>query len=204
VIRPRDAVAGEVADVAPVAGSAADRPLPEAGRDQGRLEGRKLVVLGALVTSGLARSVDRQRVWKNNDVFFDALVRDAPNSYRAHFLRARLLGSEGRMRETEAEYHRAIRLFPYDVAMMLSIAADYHRSGACVAAIPMFTWSFVLEPTATQGRVAYVECLAHENRWTEARAEALKALSLVPGSEMRPLRIAIARADSALGRHHGR
>jgi hypothetical protein len=160
--------------------------------------------VGVLLTLGLVRSVDRQKVWKNNSVFFDQLVLDAPNSYRAHFLRANVLGAEGRLRETSAEYHRAIRLFPYDAAMMLAIASEYHRSGACGPAIPMLTWSYAVEPEATAGRVAYVQCLAHEGRWADSRAAALAALRVVSGSEVRRLRDAVARADSALGRGHPR
>lgn len=158
------------------------------------------VAVGVVLGLGLMRSIDRQRVWQNNDVFFDQLVLDAPNSYRAHFLRANVLGAEGRLRETSAEYHQAIRLFPYDVAMMLAIASEYHRSGACGPAIPMLTWSYAVEPTATPGRVAYVQCLAHEGRWADSRAAALDALRVVSGGEVRRLRRSIARADSALGR----
>jgi 4-amino-4-deoxy-L-arabinose transferase-like glycosyltransferase len=67
-----------------------------------------LAALAVLLTLGLARSVDRQRVWKNNDVFFDQLVKDEPNGYRAHFLRGRHIGSHYQLRETELEYKRAL------------------------------------------------------------------------------------------------
>ena len=171
------------------------------------LRGEQWMLAGAaglLLALGLARSIDRQRVWVNNIVFFDSLVKDAPNSYRAHFLRARLLIGEGRLRETEAEYHRAIRLFPFDVAMMLQIASDYHRSGECRPAIPMLRWIYAVEPIAGDGRVAYVQCLAHENRWDEARTEALAGLRVVRPPDVRRLRNMVAQADSALGRgHHG-
>ena len=166
-----------------------------------RFERRMLATAtGLLLALGLARSVDRQRVWKNNTVFFDQLVKDAPNSYRAHFLRARLLGEAGRYGEMEHEYRNAVQLFPYDAAMMLQIAADYHASGHCGPVIAMLRFSYVVEPTTGEGRVAYVQCLAHEGDWQAARSEALTALSLVNPPDVNRLRRMVALADSALGR----
>lgn len=165
-----------------------------------RVERRVLAMATAvLLALGLARSVNRQRVWKNNVVFFDQLVKDAPNSYRAHFLRARLLGEKGNYAEMEREYRNAIRLFPYDAAMMLQIAADYHASGHCGPVIPMLRFSYVVEPNTGEGRVAYVQCLAHEGQWQAARTEALSALHLVNPPDVHRLRAMVALADSALG-----
>jgi 4-amino-4-deoxy-L-arabinose transferase-like glycosyltransferase len=167
-----------------------------------RESGAMAAAVGVLITLGLARSIDRQRVWANNDVFFDALVQDAPNSYRAHFLRGRQIGTKGRFRETQAEYRTAMRLFPYDATMMLTIAGDYYRGGECPFAIALLRWSYAVEPRVSEGRAEYVDCLARENMWTESRTEALTALSVVPPRRVRRLRLAVARADSALGRSH--
>jgi protein O-mannosyl-transferase len=156
--------------------------------------------VGLLLALGLIRSVDRQRVWKNNSVFFDALVKDAPDSYRGHFLRGRVMRLEGRLPEMEAEYRRAIALFPYDPRMMLAIAADYHNVGACTVANAYLRWTFALEPKSSEGRVAYVQCLAHEKEWQEARTQALAGMSIVQPYDVRRLRVLLAQADSALGR----
>lgn len=159
---------------------------------------------GVLVLLGLGRSIDRQRVWKNNDVFFDALVRDAPDSYRAHFLRGQLMRFENRPVEMEAEYRRAIALFPYDPRMMLVVAADYHNSGACSIADAYLKWTFTIEPRSSEGRVAYVQCLVHDKEWQAARAEALTAFSVVRPPDVRRLRQLLVSVDSALGRPHPR
>jgi hypothetical protein len=166
-----------------------------------RLE-RRVVALatGLLLTLGLARSVDRQRVWKNNQVFLDQLVKDSPDGYRAHFLRARSMGELGRYGEMQREYHEAIRLFPYDAAMVTQIAADYHASGYCKPVISMLRWSYAVEPKSPEGRVAYVQCLAHEGQWASARTEALTGLSFVRPPDVHRLRALVAQADSALGR----
>lgn len=157
-------------------------------------------VVALLLVLGLARSIDRQRVWKNNDVFFEALIQDVPNGYRAHFLRGRHIGSHLRLREAEQEYKKAIKLFPYDVAMMLAIASDYYRADLCPPSTALLRWSYAIEPAAAEGRYEYVECLGREGRWTESRTAALEALRLVPGRDVRRVRRALATADSALGR----
>lgn len=160
--------------------------------------------LGVLLALGLARSIDRQRVWKNNDVFFDQLVRDEPNGYRAHFLRGRHIGSHNRLRETELEYKRAIRLFPYDVPMLLAISSDYYRAGMCGPTTALLTWTYGVEPRATEGRYQYVECLGRLGRWDESRRAAFDALRVSAGGEGHRIRGALALADSALGRRRGR
>jgi hypothetical protein len=158
-----------------------------------------------LVALGLGRSIDRQRVWKNNDVFFDQLVRDVPKSYRAHFLRGRQVGgAHTKLRETEIEYKRAIRLFPYDVSMTLVIASDYHRAGMCAPAVALLRWSYSIEADITDGRYQYVDCLAKMGQWRESREAALEGLRYVGVSQSRGLRRQVASADSALGRRQWR
>jgi 4-amino-4-deoxy-L-arabinose transferase-like glycosyltransferase len=156
-------------------------------------------VVGVLLLLGVARSIDRQRVWKNNDVFVDALVRDAPLGYRAHFVRGRHLGLKGRLRDMELEYRRAIRLFPYDAAMTVTIADGYTRAGLCKPAIDLFEWTFAVEPATGEGRYQYVYCLAKLERWADVRREALAGLSLVAPRDSRLMRTAVQKADSALG-----
>jgi hypothetical protein len=158
------------------------------------------VAVGLLLVLGLGRSIDRQRVWKNNDVFFDQLVKDVPNGYRAHFLRGRQVGSRTQLRQTEMEYKRAIQLFPYDVSMTLVIASDYHRAGMCGPAVALLRWSYAVEPAITDGRYQFVDCLAKMGRWSESRDAALDGLRYVDAHQSRGLRRQVASADSALGR----
>ena len=86
--------------------------------------------------------------------------------------------------------------------MIMQIAADYHASGLCRPVISMLKWAYAVEPASGEGRVPYVQCLAHEGQWAQARTEALTGMSLVRPADVRRLRSLIAQSDSALGRPH--
>ena len=163
-----------------------------------RLRAPVLAAVGILVALGLARSVDRQKVWKNNDIFLNTLVLDSPLGYRAHFIRGRHIGLSGKYRQMEIEYRKAISLFPYDAAMTLTIADSYSRSGVCKAAIDLYEWTFAVTPTTGNGRYQYVWCLAKEERWADVRREALAGIALVPPHDVKMMHRAIVKADSAL------
>jgi hypothetical protein len=152
---------------------------------------------GCSLRSASGRGVVRQRVWRNNDVLFDATVRDVPKSYRAHSLRGRNLALKQRLRESEAELRHAIRLFPYDAATV-DVAEAYRRrlvhrrcrstSGASRSTRPYTT-------------AAWVTCTACPWRGAEGHWRAGlrgNALRLPRGREW--LRNAVWVADSALGR----
>jgi hypothetical protein len=177
--------------------------LAEWIRHRGRPEERRLglAVIALLLVLGLARSIDRQRVWKSNVAFANALVNDSPNGYRAHFIRGRELGFEtGDYREMMREYHRALRLFPYDASMTLTMADGYARGGLFEPAVQLFRWTYAVEPATVAGRYEYVYSLSRLGRWDEARAEAMTALRLTSGPDLQMLRKAIAYADSISGR----
>ena len=157
-------------------------------------------VAGLLLALGLGKSISRQRVWKNNDILFDATVRDAPMSYRAHLLRGRNLAVKKRLREAEAELRLAIRLFPYDAGATVDVAEAYRRSGLCKPAIPLYEWSFAIDSTLRDGRLGYVYCLSVMQRWQDTRQQAFAGMRYGFPWEGKYLRNAVFVADSALGR----
>ena len=161
---------------------------------------RRLAVsaLALLLVAGLARSIDRMRVWKDNDAFFEQLMKDAPNGYRAHFLFAKHVGYKSRLRQSEIEYRRAIRIFPYDAGMTLSIADSYTRAGLCAPAVALFEWTFGVEPEMGEGRYEYVYCLAKLGRWKDVKREAITGLALVPPRDSRLMRAAIRESSVAI------
>ncbi|MDQ2668190.1 MAG: hypothetical protein M3Z05_19640 [Gemmatimonadota bacterium] len=162
---------------------------------------RQRVAAGALallLLAGLARSIVRQRVWKNNDTFFLALMSDASNGYRAHFVHARYLGLHGHLRDMDMEYRRAIRMFPYDAGMTLSVADAYTRAGLCAPAVALFEWTFSVLPESGDGRYEYVYCLAKLNRWVDVRREALAGLRYVAPRDVHLMRAAVVQANLIL------
>jgi protein O-mannosyl-transferase len=156
--------------------------------------------VGLLITLGLWKSVDRQKVWANNDVLFDRMVVESPNNYRAHILRGRNLALKRRLREAEQELRLGIRLFPYDAGVTVDVAESYRRAGLCGPAIPLYEWSFAIDSTYGDGRLGYVYCLSTQSRWVDTRRQALQALRYGPYWEGKYLRNAVYVADSALGR----
>ena len=156
--------------------------------------------ISCLLVLGLARSIDRQKAWKDNATLFPQTVLDQPNGYRAHFMYGRYLALHDRPHEMEIEFKHALRLFPYDVSMVLSIGSMYYRAGLCQPANTLLSWAYDIEPAATEGRYAYARCLAKADRWNEARTATLQAMRMLPGRDLPRLRRALAEADSALGR----
>lgn len=171
-------------------------------REEGTVSMRRIGAgaFALLLTLGLLRTLDRQRVWKNNDTFFVALMRDAPRGYRAHYIHAHHVGLQGNLAEMEREYRRAIRIFPYDASMTLSIADAYARAGLYAPAADLFEWTYGVEPTIGELRYEYVYSLSRLGRWQQVREQALLALALAPPRDIKLLRSAIANADTALGR----
>jgi hypothetical protein len=170
----------------------------------GRLERRGELALrgalGMLLALGLWKSVDRQKVWANNDVLFDRMVVDSPNNYRAHIMRGRNLVLKKRLSEAEVELRRGIRLFPYDAGVTLDVAEAYRRAEMCKPALPLYEWSYALDPTYRDGRLGYVYCLSTQGKWEETRRQALEGLRYGFYWEGKYLRNAVWVADSALGR----
>ena len=156
--------------------------------------------MGLLLVLGVWKSVDRQRVWHDNDVLFDTMVEESPNNYRAHILRGRNLALKHRLREMEREFRKGIHLFPYDAGVTVDVAESYRRAGLCGPAIPLYEWSFALDSTYRDGRLGYVYCLSTQERWVDTRHQALEALRFGAYWEGKYLRNAVYVADSALGR----
>jgi protein O-mannosyl-transferase len=154
--------------------------------------------LGLLLVAGVARSIDRQRVWKNNDAFFVALMKDAPNGYRAHFVFGRHLEYKLRFSQSESEYRKAIKIFPFDAGMTMFLADLYTRSDRCEPAVALFALTYGVQPDLGTGRYEYVYCLTRLGRWSDARREALAGLPYVPIRDSRLMRDAVRETTRVL------
>src|SRR5439155_5499519 len=147
-----------------------------------RLEGRRLeryavaAAVVAMLSLGLIRSYRGNPVWRDNETLFRYQVEAAPQRYRAHFMLGLWLFEHDRKAEGEAEYRRALRLFPYDPLMALGLAEQYRKAGMCEPAIIMYRWLYTLEPESNEGHLGFATCLLVTFRLDEARKQALEGI----------------------------
>jgi tetratricopeptide (TPR) repeat protein len=127
----------------------------------------------ALLALGIARSYTRNQVWHDDDRLWRRGVRDAPNSYLAHFRLGLHLFSRGELSDGEAHYRRSIELFPHDPLVAFAFAEQLRQVGRCDAAIPFYQWLFQARPDSRRGHLGYATCLLGQGRFQEAREEAL-------------------------------
>ena len=166
-----------------------------------RIQRLAVAALAILLVLGAARSIHRQRVWKDNETFSTALVEDSPNGYRAHFIRGREIGyTKHDFIAMMREYHLALKIFPYDATMTLAMADGYARAGLYQEATRMFKWTYAVEPTAVAGRYEYAYSLVRTGQLDEARAQAMESLHMVSGVDFKHMREVIAYSDSVAGR----
>jgi hypothetical protein len=167
-----------------------------------RMALRFSVAAGALlIAAAMYRSIQRTMVWRDNDRLFHQAVIDSPRAYRAHFMLGALHFELKRKRDGEAEFRKALALFPYDPFMAYDLAQVYYESARCAPAIPLYRWAFGLRPESPLARGGLAWCLLNEGAYTEAKAVALR--SMHDGSEVRDMRRVIFLADSVLAADSG-
>ena len=153
-------------------------------------------VCASLVVAATLESVGRTRVWRNNETLFRQAVVDSPRGYRAHYMLGAWAFENKRQREGEAEYRKALALFPYDPFLSYNLAEQYRIAGSCSIALPFYRWTHELDPKLPLGHTMYAWCLMHEGQYAEGRAKAVEAMSF--GGDARLLGRLIAIADSAI------
>jgi tetratricopeptide (TPR) repeat protein len=130
-----------------------------------------------VLAAGVARSVTRSMVWRDNPTLLLQTVRDAPDSYRAHYMLATYyLREQHDKRLAESEYLRALKLFPYDPYLAFTFAEAYRTSGECKAAVPLYRWTRELDPEFPTGRTQYAQCLLETGDFELAKTMALAAV----------------------------
>jgi hypothetical protein len=87
-----------------------------------------------------------------------------------------------------------LALFPYDPALSYNMAEQYRLAGMCGPALPLYEWTHNLDPEFPRGYSAYAFCLLNQDRFDDAKAQALRAIS--KGADVRSMRRIIFIADS--------
>ncbi|HTE43682.1 MAG TPA: hypothetical protein VK636_00450 [Gemmatimonadaceae bacterium] len=164
-------------------------------RDERRLMLVAQTVLAILLVLGVARSMLRTRVWRDNDTLFHQAVIDSPRAYRAHYMLGAWDFDHRRRREGEAEYRRALSLFPYDPYLAYAMAEQYRNASLCGPAIPLYRWAHGLDPDFQLGHSALAWCLLNEGQYDQARVMAIDAIRV--GGDVKVLHRVMFLADSA-------
>ena len=135
------------------------------------------VACAAVLTAGAMRSAARTTVWRDNDTLFAQSVRDAPTSYRTHYVLGSWYLERKRTLEGEAEYRAGLKLFPYDPYLAFGLAEAYRQRGMCGAAVPLYKWARQVDPDFPIGRTQYALCLYDQRDYDQARRWALAAVN---------------------------
>lgn len=152
------------------------------------------VALALLSTRTLARIP----VWQDEERFYQALLTDAPRSYRSHWARGARAFDRGDARTGEREYREAISIFPLDAAVYQELGERYLAAGLFDAADRFLTASYRLDSLRSDAAFQAVEARTRAGRPDSAVALGEEALRRFPGAPM--LLLATSDAQLALQR----
>jgi protein O-mannosyl-transferase len=153
-----------------------------------------VAALALAIVAGAWRSHQRTRVWRDNATLFAQTVKDAPRSYRAHYLLGATRLLEGNTEAATTSYQRALQLFPYDALMTYNMAEQLQRDRQCAPAIALYEWTYRLRPDYGSGHLGFARCLLAEGRLSDARRHAYEALR--HGNSRSSVREILSSADS--------
>ncbi len=115
--------------------------------------------LGILIVGlAAARSIERTRVWKDEDTFFSRLERDAPDTYRAQLVSGTYYAQHQRHRDAERAYRKAWTLYREDPAVFEALGQLYRIQKRCGEALPILNEGVLRHPEATVLRARTIEC----------------------------------------------
>ena len=109
-------------------------------------------LVGVLTVAGTLRSAFRNPAWHDNLTLFTQMVKDAPLSYRAHYLYGSELFGIGRAAEGEAELRRAIALARNDSDPYNYLATKYREAKLYVQAVPLYRQALAIRPSRPDSR----------------------------------------------------
>ncbi len=127
-----------------------------------------LVAAGVVVAVFAARSMFRATVWRNNEVFFAALVDDAPDSFRSHWATGHFAFEQGDSARGERELLTAVRLNPEHPQLLEDFGRLYASTGRYEPAIPLLSHAVSIDSTRLSSALPLALSLARSGKETEA------------------------------------
>jgi tetratricopeptide (TPR) repeat protein len=155
------------------------------------------LVLAVAVLAGVVRSIERERVWRN-DLFISVRgVQDSPRSYRMQRAYGDVLFELGQRERAFEAYERAFELAPPDHVWRVrnALAKWYRVLGDTESEVRQLHLSLAERSDQEHTRGFLVAALLALGRYSEARAQADTAIAL--GGNRAAFESARALADSA-------
>jgi hypothetical protein len=116
-------------------------------------------VLVALLAIAAVRSAIRQLAWRDQATFVALLQRDAPDSYRTHWINAHELAKRRDRAGAERELLRALELFDGDPRLLWEVGDRYASTRRCAEALPLYRRSLAITTGAPVDHRRYRRCL---------------------------------------------
>lgn len=169
-----------------------------------RLRLAMIPVLACLLIAGTWRSLERARVWHDNETLFAQSVVDEPLSYAAHFGLAGILFDSHHYATAEREIRLALRQYDADPRVWQDLASAYEQAGHCEPAIPLAREAIVLQPHFVEAKLLIAKCLNLARDYPALRSLAIQGVA--DGYQPGIFRQVLFTADSGLratsaGRH---
>jgi tetratricopeptide (TPR) repeat protein len=153
------------------------------------------VLAGALVVAGLARSVRRAPVWRDDATLWAVGAAESPHNYFTHYQYGTELFREGRADAGERELRAAIALEPQDPRLYASLGWKLIAQNRCGAAEPLFQQALARWAASYEARAGLVTCLMQAGDYAGARS--LAVVAVARGGHQGFFEHAIVVADSA-------
>ena len=143
-----------------------------------------LAIAGALVlmTLGAARVWTRTPVWQSDKRYILTLLRDHPESYRAHLVAGRVLASQQQYAAAAEHFEEASRLFPRDAAGAFDAARMAAHLGRLDRADSLLDVAHRAAPTRAEVLLARGEVALGRADHHAALRHARGALAIAPDS----------------------
>lgn len=147
-----------------------------------------------VLAAGAARSLTREPVWRSNQTFFPALVRDAPGSFRSSWVAGMLAYQRGDRAGGERLIRRALEVYPLHAGPWADLARELEQEGRWQAAGDARWGAFRADGKRHRDAAQAIEDLMKAGAIDLAARRAQEALAAAP----RSYEVMVAASDVAL------
>jgi tetratricopeptide (TPR) repeat protein len=166
------------------------------------LDARRLRIAAAVATVVLAaagvRSFVRNPDWKDTSAYWNALVRDHPESYKAQRAVAQVMERRGDGAGARRYTELAYTTWPHDPELLTEVALVRMRDSEFDAVVPLLERARSIDASSRRTHIVLVRAYLANARWPDALAELARLDTASTGrAEVLALR---AQAQEGLGR----